>query len=196
MHMCAAIIGLLLAGVINLDFRKKDMSPVSRRASIVINIISMMCVCMLVVHYYGFTYRFVVYTMLSVNLLYISNYDVRERSVSRETIAAAVVCGLAVLIYNKDSAWWNYILSGIGFAAVFMLMSRMTRGAIGAGDALITGVIGLYLGFYHTLAVVIFALLIGGIVSIVLFIMKKVTRQTPLPFAPFLAAGFVVSMLI
>ena len=192
----AAFIGLLLSAVVNRVFRSKDAIPNRRTASMIINAIIMAGSCSLFCYYYGFTYRFIIYTMLTVNLLYISNYDIREQTVSFEMIAAAVVCALAVLIYNKDNIWWNYIVSGIGFTLIFVLVSRLTRGAIGIGDALITGVIGLYLGFYQTLAVIIYALFISGIVSLVLFIMKKVSRQTPLPFAPFLTAGFLVSVLI
>ena len=195
-YILAVFIGSLLAGIINIEFRKKDVSPIRRMASVIINNLAMICICLLSVYYYGYTYRFIIYAMLSVNLLYISNCDIREQIVSYETITVSVICGLGVLIYNKDNVWWNYILSGIGFTVAFMLISRMTRSAVGIGDAFIVGVIGLYLGFFHTLAVVISALLLGGIISIILMLLKKVTRQTPLPFAPFLTAGFVVSILI
>ena len=195
-YILAGLIGLLLAGIINIDFRKKDISPIRRVLSMAVNIILMICLCLVCAHYYGITYRFVIYAMLAVNLLYISNYDIREQAVSYEIIIVSVICALAVLIYNKDNTWWNYILSGIGYAAVFMLISRMTHSAIGIGDAFITGIIGLYLGFFHALLVVFYAFLLGGLISIVLFLMKKVSRQTTLPFVPFLTAGFIVSILL
>ena len=195
-YILAVLIGIFLAGIINMEFKKNDTSPIRRTASITINIIAMICICLILAFHAGLTYRFIVYSMLSANLLYISNCDIREQAVSYETIAVFIMCSLAVLIFNKDNVWWNYILSGIGFSALFILISRLTRSAIGIGDALIIGAIGLCLGFYHTFAVVIFALLLGGIISIILFLLKKVTRQTTLPFAPFLTAGFLVSILI
>ena len=195
-YILAGLIGLLFAGIINIDFRKKDVSPMRRVLSMAANAIIMVCLCLICAHYYGVTYRFVIYTMLAVNLLYISNYDIREQAVSYEIIIVSVICALAVLVYNKDNTWWNYILSGIGYAAVFMMISRMTRSAIGIGDAFITGVIGLYLGFFHALIVVFYAFLLGGLISIILFLMKKVSRQTTLPFVPFLTAGFIVSILL
>jgi len=195
-YLLAVLAGLLLSGVLIIDFRKVDVSPPRRVLSNVLNILVMTGVCIAAVYNNGLTYRFIIYAMLGVNLLYISNSDIREQTVSYETICISVICALAVLAFNKDNAWWNYILTGVGFTLVFMLISRVTRSAVGIGDALITGSIGLYLGFFHTLVVVILALLLGGVLSLILFILKKVTRQTPLPFAPFLAAGFLVSILI
>ena len=195
-YILAVLTGLLLAGIINIEFIKKDISPVIRLASVIVNTVAMAGFCLLFVYFFGLTYRFIVYTMLTVNLLLISNYDIREQSVSRETVIVSVICALAVLVYNKDSVWWDLILTGIGFTAVFILISRITRSAIGIGDAFITGVIGLYLGFFHTVTVIFLALLLGGVISIILFVMKKVSRKTPLPFAPFLAAGFLVSIIL
>ena len=195
-YIAAGLTGLLMARIINLDFNKTDVSPVWRTLSNVINSVIMAGLSLLFIYYYGLSYRFIVYIMLAVNLLYISNYDIREQAVSYECLLVSAVCGFAVLIYNRDSAWWDYLASGVGYTAVFLLVSRLTHNAIGKGDALITGVIGLFLGFFQTFAVIFFALLLGGIISIILFLMKKVSRQTPLPFAPFLAAGFLVSILI
>jgi prepilin signal peptidase PulO-like enzyme (type II secretory pathway) len=178
-----------------MNFYRADASRARRTVSASVNVFVMTGSCLLFAFYYGFSYRFIIYTMLAVNLLYISNCDIREKWISYETIAVSAICGLAMLVWNKDNAWWACIASGLGFAGVFILASRITRGSIGVGDALIIGVIGLYLGFYHTLAVVFYALLLGGVLSLILFLMKKVSRRTPLPFAPFLTAGFLVSIL-
>ena len=168
----------------------------TRFVIIAVNVILMTGMCLLFAWLYGFSCRFIIYTVLTANLLYISNRDIRERAVSFEAIAVSAACGLAVLLFNKDNNWWNYILSGIGFAVFFILISRITKNAIGAGDALIIGVIGLFLGFYHTLSVIFFGLSLGGIAALALVAAKKVSRNTPLPFAPFLTAGFLVSILI
>ena len=192
----AGLAGLLLSGIINIDYIKTDLPPVYRVTSSIVNSVIMPGLCLIFVHYYGFTYRFIVYSLLAVNLLYISNYDIREQNVSLESITVSVLGALAALVWNRDNAWWFYILSGIAYGIVFLLASRITRGALGPGDALIIGTIGLYLGFLHTLTVVFYALFLGGIISLILFIMRKVSRQTPLPFAPFLTAGFIVSILL
>jgi prepilin signal peptidase PulO-like enzyme (type II secretory pathway) len=190
----AALIGLPFAFIININFNKA-ISRRRRAVSNAANVFAMAGACVLFVYYYGLTYRFVIYVMLTVNLLYMSNCDIREKAVSRETIIVSVICALAALIWNKDSAWWACVASGLGFAGIFMLVSRITRGSIGSGDALIIGVIGLHLGFFHALAVIFYALLLGGVLSLILFLMKKVSRRTSLPFVPFLTAGFLVSIL-
>ena len=195
-YVLAGLIGILLSGITIIDFYKSDETITRRVASNVINPLVMMIVCLFSVHYFGFTYRFIVYSMLAANLLYISNCDIREHSVTIETIIVSVLCALSVLLWNRDNAWWNYILSGIGYTFVFLLVSRFSRNAFGQGDALIIGIIGLYLGFSHTFASLFFGLFFGGLFSLVLFTMKKVSRHTPLPFAPFLTAGFIVSILL
>jgi prepilin signal peptidase PulO-like enzyme (type II secretory pathway) len=144
---------------------------------------------------HGFTYRFVIYAMLAVNLIYISNIDIREQAVSHEIIITSYICGLCVLIWNKDLAWWEPLLSGAVYGLVFALISRATHSALGFGDALITGAIGVYLGFFHTLIVVVYAVIFGGLLSLILFILKRVTKQSTLPFAPFLAIGFFASII-
>jgi len=195
-YVLAGLVGVLLSGITIIDFYKSDTTILRRVASVIINPLVMMIVCLFSVHYFGFTYRFIVYSMVAANLLYISNCDIREQSVSIETIAVSVICALSVLFWNRDNVWWNYILSGIGYTFVFMLVSRFSRNAIGQGDALIIGIIGLYLGFSHTFASLFFGLFLGGLFSIILFTMKKVSRHTPLPFAPFLTAGFIVSIIL
>ena len=77
-YVLAGLIGVLLSGITIIDFYKSDTTTIRRAASIIINPLVMVVVCLFSVHYFGFSYRFIVYTMLAANLLYISNCDIHE----------------------------------------------------------------------------------------------------------------------
>ena len=83
------------------------------------------------------------------------------------------------------------VSAAILFAAYF-IMAIVRPGGMGFGDVKLAGVLGLYLGWlgWGELAVGAFAaFVLGGFFSIVLILLRKVTRKSGIPFGPWMLLG-------
>jgi len=78
----------------------------------------------------------------------------------------------------------------------FFVIALIVKSALGMGDVKMFFVIGLLYGLSNTYSILLFSVLVMAIVSIVLLIMKKVTRKTAIPMAPFVAFGFLLNVLM
>jgi len=89
--------------------------------------------------------------------------------------------------------------AGAGVLFVFYLVLALAKpGGMGLGDVKLAGVIGLYLGWlgWGPLVVgVAAAFVLGGIVGIVLILIRRATRSSGIPFGPWMLAGAWVGIL-
>jgi hypothetical protein len=134
--------------------------------------------------------------------------DIEYRVVLDQVSLAGAVLGtaLGVLLHG----WLPTLLGGItGFGAMFILYytgilysrwiaRRRGQGddekvALGFGDVNVSGILGLILGYPGILAGLLFAILIGGVVSLFYVIYLLFRRQwepfSAIPYAPFLLLG-------
>lgn len=88
--------------------------------------------------------------------------------------------------------------SGILFGA-YALMWLAWPGGMGMGDVKLAGVLGAFLGFssWAALAVGAFgAFVLGGLISILLLVTKRVSRKGGIPFGPWMIAGAWVGLVL
>jgi len=63
------------------------------------------------------------------------------------------------------------------------------------GDVKLALIMGLFLGLNWIGMALIFAFLVGGILSAVLLLARRVGRKGHIPFGPFLALGAIVTVI-
>ena len=85
------------------------------------------------------------------------------------------------------------LLLGFGLLA---LVSLLTKGALGLGDAKLFGIIGITCGVYCTYSTLLISLVVSVVVSVVGMIMKKMTRKDAFPFGPCIAVGYLLTILL
>jgi len=89
----------------------------------------------------------------------------------------------------------------IGMAAVwlfFVLQAFVYPAGIGWGDVKLSGVIGLYLGWFGAstlLAGIIAGYLLAAVTGIGLIVARRATRKSQIPFGPFMIAGALAVLL-
>ncbi|GEN55992.1 type 4 prepilin-like proteins leader peptide-processing enzyme [Halolactibacillus alkaliphilus] len=76
----------------------------------------------------------------------------------------------------------------------FLLIAIVTKGAMGGGDIKLMGALGYYFGFTHTLGLIFFSFVIGGVLSIVLVLFHLKKRKDMIPFGPFISLAAIVMM--
>ncbi len=111
-------------------------------------------------------------------------------------LAGAVgLLGLAVRLFGGTSALidglWGSVAGGGAIAFIILL----SRGGMGWGDATLMAGAGALLGWKMTILGTYSGFMIGGLVAIVMMVMKKAKRKDAVPLAPFLAAGVMVSLI-
>lgn len=103
--------------------------------------------------------------------------------------------GLAHWVYISlvSGFSWSPLLGAIsGFSLLLLLL---IFGAMGGGDVKYMGAAGFLLGLWNTLLALYLGFVVGGIVAIVLVLLKRAKRKTMIAFGPYLVLGTWIVLL-
>ena len=106
-------------------------------------------------------------------------------------LAECMIAGLPLkymLIYS--------LLGGGLCGGVLLIIATIGKSALGMGDVKMFTAIGLLYGLSNTYTIILMSIIIMAVVSVILLALKKVTRKTAVPMAPFVAIGFFICMLM
>jgi leader peptidase (prepilin peptidase)/N-methyltransferase len=147
----------------------------------------------------GFSVHYAALAVFSVLLILISFIDIEHMIIPDFLMLIGIAAGIAYSLYNGSLA---ESLVGICFGFLFMFILGgsaklvMKKEALGDGDIKLMVMLGASLGIERTLLSVLGASIMGAAVGITLILFKKLKKEDYIPFAPFLALGAVVSILI
>ncbi len=125
--------------------------------------------------------------------------DWRERKVPLVLLAAGglAATGMKIneLLRNTDNWRWMLVsvLLGILPGLLMLAVARLTAKA-GYGDGLALLILGLFTDYMTCMALLCFSMLIMSLFSIAMLSVKKVRRETKLPYLPFLAAVYAAGI--
>ena len=124
--------------------------------------------------------------------------DYKEREILPWSLGAFGILGImARMICGKAfRETMLSVLGGLGVGAAMMVVSWVSRAAVGMGDGLLLCMTGVYLGFAENLELLLGALFLCGIYSAVLLIRRKAKRKTGVPFVPFLFVSFLCGVIL
>ncbi len=83
----------------------------------------------------------------------------------------------------------------IGFG-ILAVVSFITKGSVGFGDAKLFGIIGIMSGSFCTYSTLLASLILSMIISLIGLARKKIGRKDSIPFGPCIAAGYVIVLLL
>lgn len=128
---------------------------------------------------------------------YLAIMAVIDRRKKEIPILPGMVCILAVVLAQiLNHTGWLYWSSGLMVGVFLYLVSRLTRGAVGEGDALVYLLTGAALGFFRNLELLMLSLLFSSIVAGFLILFRRVGRKYKIPFVPFTAIAYGVVMIL
>jgi leader peptidase (prepilin peptidase)/N-methyltransferase len=113
------------------------------------------------------------------------------------TAVGAVLLAVGAIV---DGEVWSLARASAGGAAFFGLLfvvAVVARGGLGFGDVKLAFLIGGFLAYrsWRTLFVGVFAgFAVGGVVSVVLLILRKAGRKDAVPFGPSMVAGAAIAL--
>ena len=147
----------------------------------------------------GFSIHYLSLIALSVLLILISFIDVEHFVIPDFLVLIGIAVGVAYSIYSgslMDS------LIGICFGFLFMFLLgtaakyALKKEALGDGDIKLMVMLGANLGIEKAALAVLGASVLGAAVGMLLIVLNYRKMEDYIPFAPFLALGAVVSILI
>ena len=129
--------------------------------------------------------------------------DLKEKIIPNKLIITGIAFWAILTlieIFAAHTSWQQLLLfslTGAGACGgVLFIIALIVKSALGMGDVKMFFVIGLLYGLSNTYSILLFSVFVMAIISIVLLIMKKVTRKTAVPMAPFVAFGFLLNVLM
>ena len=128
-------------------------------------------------------------------LLWNAVWDWRKREICLCSLGLFALSGIGLQMVCPWGAP-EQIPGGMIVGGGMILLSLLSKGAIGTGDGLLLCVTGIYLGFYRNLELILGALFLCFVVTAVLWICGNVHRKTEIPFVPFLFAACLIEVIL
>lgn len=120
-------------------------------------------------------------------------FDLREKRIPDLFVLPGIGIFLVKRIAEKQlPIYMIFITAAAGFGFIFLL-SILSKGKIGVGDAKLSALIALALGLDHWMGAIFISSFTGVLFALVMIALHKMSWKTRLPFAPFLVFGSVVS---
>lgn len=123
----------------------------------------------------------------------ISFFDLRERRIPNSITFGFFSLMILKDIFTAPSEISVSLACSFFFSAVFLAAAAATKG-MGMGDIKLAAAIGYCSGFFKALCSFIFASLAGIVFFMAMRLFSR--RTSKIPFAPFAAAGYLLSELV
>ena len=144
--------------------------------------------------YFGLSPLFFEYIVISCILIVISFIDLDNGIIPNRLVLLLLLWSIAWQLIHPNitlAAAGTGLLAGGG---LFYLIAVLSKGGMGGGDIKLMAVLGFALGWPLVLIVFLLAFLLGAAVGVILMLAGKKTRRDPLPFGPFIAISFLISV--
>ncbi len=130
-------------------------------------------------------------------LCYLSVLDIQRRRLPVWLLATGAGAAAGFVVYRM---FWGIgplmlSLAGAAVGVAFLGLSKVTDESFGYGDSIVIVGLGLYLGLWKLLCVLMGAFGLSAIFSMVMMKTQNFQRKTTLPFIPFLGAAYIILLL-
>lgn len=117
-------------------------------------------------------------------------WDIRRRTLPVVLLREGTLLSVLYVVCSGREYWYLH-LAGAGVGLFFLLVSKITKEAIGYGDGWMICILGTFLGISDLLEVLAAAWLLLSMTAMICLVKKKWSRKTAFPLVPFLMTGYV-----
>ncbi len=133
-------------------------------------------------------------------LILVTVTDLEHRRIQNVVMLPAMLVAALTSPLWFGPGWYLALVGGaIGFAffglTVIIGGRFVGRGAMGEGDVTLAAFVGLITGFPGIITALVITILAGGIISLLLLLLRVVKLRSGIPYGPFLVIGGFVTML-
>ena len=117
-------------------------------------------------------------------------------SITLPLLWAGILANLNGLFTDLPSSVIGAVVGYLSLWLVFQIFRRLTgKEGMGYGDFKLLAALGAWAGWQMLPLIVLFSSLIGAGVGLVLIILRRMNRNVPIPFGPYLAAAGWVGLM-
>lgn len=153
--------------------------------------------------HYGLTAELAVTAFYCSIFIVILIIDLEHKLILNRIVYPAAAAALLISIFLPQPEIlhlpWPQSINGIIAGAIgFVLLlvpALISRGGMGWGDVKMAGLIGLATGFPLVFVAIIGGIVVGGLVAVILLLLRLKTRKDAIPFGPFLALATMATLL-
>lgn len=126
-------------------------------------------------------------------LMIVTVSDIRYMIIPNRILLFYVPIFIFLRMIHPLDPWWSSIIGGILGYVMIAIIIFISKGGMGAGDMKLLAVSGIVLGMQTILLAFLIACLTGAIVGGFLLLIKKIKRNQPIPFGPYIVIGIVIA---
>lgn len=145
---------------------------------------------------FGLSYILIPWLIFAALLIIIFVFDLKFLEIPEIFSWTALIFAFAIAIFSADFALSSNLLGMlIGGGILAILVGLSSERWMGAGDIKIGMSFGILLGLDRSLVFLFFSFVFGAIVGIILIIFGKKGLKSEVPFAPFLIASGIFTLI-
>jgi len=143
-------------------------------------------------HQLGFSYELIVAILFISLLVIITVSDLAYMLIPNKILLLFAILLAAARFLSPLDPWWDSITGAVLSFLLLLAVAILSKGGMGGGDIKLFFVIGIVLGFIHSLLTLFIAAVIGAITGTI--VLKKTVKgkKTPVPFGPSIAAAAII----
>ena len=134
------------------------------------------------------------YTAAITFLSFITVTDFEQYVIFDSMLFPLAALGLCYTVHQQLSVT-EHLAAGLVGGLLFLLLTLLTKGAIGGGDIKLIAALGLWLGIRPLLNVIMFGFLAGGAAALFLLVTKQKKRQDYFAYGPYFALSGIAVLL-
>jgi leader peptidase (prepilin peptidase)/N-methyltransferase len=149
---------------------------------------------------FGFSWRLLVYGLLSLFLIAIAFIDAEKKIVPNRLTIPGFILGIAMTPLFQIEKPLSVLLGAVAGGAVCLALgwfgkAVFRKDSLGMGDVKLLVMIGAYVGFPDVFFCLFFAVVVAAVYIACAMILRKMKLGAIIPFGPFIAVGTLVYLL-
>lgn len=122
--------------------------------------------------------------------------DIYNRIIPFKLTLTALCIGLLIcIIFYKPNEAVSYLIGGVAAFFIMKLLVFFSKDGIGGGDLALMTITGLFAGIDYLLGIFFAAVLLTGIYSLIMILIKRADKKTEIPFAPFVLIATSIMLI-
>ena len=132
--------------------------------------------------------------IILILLLYSAYTDIRSREIMMLPVYICILIAIIGVIAKGDVSLMSFLGAIPGL--IMLLVSHITKGALGDGDAYLILAVGLLIGLRNVTLMLMIGSTMAFVYSLFLLSIKKAGKKKTICYAPFILSGFIGVMII
>lgn len=132
--------------------------------------------------------------LFSIILIASSIIDIKTQKIPNIITISSFLLFFLLYWINDAKFPTNFIIQALITFIIMLILCIISKGKLGMGDVKLTLTIGGVLGIYYWFISIFIAAFSALFFIVIALILKKIDKKAPIPFAPFLSAGALISL--